>query len=189
VTADSGHSAAGILISLDALVVHRVEQPTALEEAPVALRRIGWMGRPIILVGKRVADRELPADGSDREAWVRATVGLGAYSVVAFDEPVVERMPSDTDSAAVEPWRELAEAHGGTWLVTDQARQVGPAHRAGLKVILIGPSDGQPWLQRPDYQARDLRDAVGHLLAADVFAHPPGPTSSGSKAGALGRAR
>jgi len=180
-TADAGHPAAGILISLDALVVHRTEQPTALEEAPVALRRIGWMGRPIILVGQRVANRELPADGQDREAWVRATVGLGAYSVVGFEEPVVARGPSNGDSAAVEPWRVLAQAQGGTWLVTDRAQQVGPAHQAGLKVILIGPSDAQPWLQRPDYQARDLRDAVGHLLAVDVFAHPTGPTSSGSK--------
>jgi hypothetical protein len=172
--------AAGILISLDALVVHRAEQPIALEEAPVALRRIGWMGRPIILVGDRVADRELPADGRDREAWVRATVGLGAYSVVAFEEPSLERGPGD-DSAAAEPWREVAQAHGGKWLVTDRPRQVGPAHQAGLKVILIGPSDAQPWLQRPDYHARDLRDAVGHLLAVDVFAHPAPSTSRESK--------
>ena len=179
--ASTDQPAAGILISLDALVAHRAEQPTALEEAPVALRRIGWMGRPIILVGGRVADRDLPADGGDREAWVRATVGTGAYSVVAFEEPAVERGPRDGGAAAVEPWRELAEEQGGTWLLTDRAQQVGPAHHAGLKVILIGPNDAQPWLQRPDYQARDLRDAVGHLLAEDVFAHPATTSTPGSK--------
>ena len=177
-TANADHPAAGILISLDALVAPRTEQPTALEETPVALRRIGWMGRPIILVGDRVANRELPADGADREAWVRATVGLGAYSVVGFDEPLVERGLRDGGSASIEPWRALAQAQGGTWLVTDRAQQVGPAHQAGLKVILIGPSDAQPWLQRPDYQARDLRDAVGHLLAEDVFAHPTHPAKA-----------
>jgi hypothetical protein len=179
--ANPDHSAAGILISLDALIANRAEQPAALEEAPVALRRIGWMGRPIILVGDRVANRDLPADDGDREAWVRATVGVGAYSVVPFEEPSVERGPRDGGGAAVEPWRELAEEQGGTWLVTDRALQVGPAHHAGLKVILIGPNDAQPWLQRPDYQARDLRDAVGHLLAEDVFAHPATTSTPGSK--------
>jgi hypothetical protein len=179
--ANPDHSAAGILISLDALIANRAEQPTALEEAPVALRRIGWMGRPIILVGERVANRELPAAGADREAWVRAAVGVGAYSVVAFEERPIDKGPRDGGDAAVEGWRELAEEQGGTWLVTEQAQQVGPAHKAGLKVILIGPNDAQPWLQRPDYQARDLRDAVGHLLAEDVFAHPATASTPGSK--------
>jgi hypothetical protein len=166
----AARGSAGILISLDVLIVQRAEQPVALEEAPVALRRIGWVGRPILLVGRRVAGRELPADASDREAWVRATVGPGAYAVGPFEAPVIERAAGD--EAATEQWRTVAERHGGGWLVTDEARQVGPAHQAGLKVILIGPNDGQPWLQRPEYPARDLRDAVGHLLTVDVFAHP-----------------
>ena len=42
-----------ILVALDALVVQRADQPSATDEAPVALRRIGWIGRPIILVGSR----------------------------------------------------------------------------------------------------------------------------------------
>lgn len=179
-TGEAGRASAGILISLDALIVQRTEQPTALEEAPVALRRIGWTGRPIILTGRRVAGRELPRNDPDRERWVRAAVGSGAYAVVGFEEPVVERGAGD--DAAIEQWRTVTEAHGATWLVTDRAIQVGPARQAGLKVILIGPHDGQPWIQRPDYHARDLRDAVGHLLAEDVFAHPT--IASGSRSGA-----
>jgi hypothetical protein len=160
---------AGILISLDALVVQRTDQPTALDEAGVALRRIGWIGRPVILVGRHVAGRDLPEDPGHREAWVRSSVGRGAYAVVPFDEPSTTR--SHPDQAADE-WRDLRAAQHGTWLLTDQPRQVGPARRGGLKVILIGPADARPSLHRPDYQARDLRDAVGHLLTMDVFAAP-----------------
>jgi hypothetical protein len=52
-------------------------------------------------------------------------------------------------------------------------------------VILIGPADPQPRNQRPDYHARDLRDAVGHLLTMDVFASPGPP--SGDPRSALRR--
>jgi hypothetical protein len=166
---------AGILIALDALIVQRADQPAAIEEAAVALRRIGWIGRPIILVGKQVAGRDLPADVREREAWVRATIGRGAYAVVHFDDPVAERGASQ-DGEGVERWGEVREAQSGTWLLTDRPRQVSAARKAGLKVILIGPPDPQPRGQRPDYQARDLRDAVGHLLTMDVFASPPVPT-------------
>ncbi len=165
-------TSAGILISLDSLIVQRADPPVALDEAMTSLRRIGWMGRPIILVGRRVAGRDLPAAEIDREAWVRATIGPGAYAVVPFDEPIERRGPGDPGAEAAEQWRAVARANGGTWLVTDRPGQVGAAGQAGLKVILIGPSGGQPWLHRPEYPARDLRDAVGHLLAADVFAHP-----------------
>jgi hypothetical protein len=167
----AGQTSAGILISLDALIVQRADQPTAIDEAPVALRRIGWIGRPIILVGHQVAGRHLPAKASSREAWVRGTIGSGAYAVVPFDDPSVDRAASQ-DGQGVEHWREVAESQHGTWLLTDHPRQVGAARQAGLKVILIGPPDPQPRPHRPDYQARDLRDAVGHLLAMDVFAGP-----------------
>ena len=56
----AGQPSAGILIALDALIVQRADQPSAIDEAPVALRRIGWIGRPIILVGTQVAGRDLP---------------------------------------------------------------------------------------------------------------------------------
>ena len=164
---------AGILIALDALIVQRADQPVAIDEAPVALRRIGWIGRPIILVGKQVAGRDLPADASAREAWVRASIGRGAYAVVHFDDPTTERGATQ-DGDGVERWGEVREAQSGTWLLTDRPRQVSAARKAGLMVILIGPPDPQPRGRRPDYQARDLRDAVGHLLTMDVFASPAG---------------
>ena len=177
-TADAVRASAGIFISLETLIAQRAERPAAIEEAAVGLGRVGWIGRPIILVGLHVAGRALPSAAPDREAWVRATVGPGAYAVVPFEEPLIER--GGGDATAVETWRALAEAHGGTWLVTDRPRQVGPARRSGLKVILIGPGDGQPQPQRPDYRARDLPDAIGHMLAADVFAHPAGHSSDES---------
>lgn len=158
-----GSWSAGILIALDALITRRSEQPAPLDEAPIALRRIGWVGRPIILVGPRVAGRDLPADAGECEAWVRASIGRGAYAVIPFEDAA-------DDDHGVEQWRRVREEQHGTWLLTDRPRQVGPARQAGFKVIVIGPSDPQPRLHKPDYQARDLRDAVGHLLTADVFA-------------------
>jgi hypothetical protein len=177
----SGQSAAGILIDLDTLVVQRAEQPAVVEEAPVALRRIGWIGRPIILVGRQVAGRNLPDDAAEREAWVRAAIGTGAYAVVPFDPS--EGRARSQDQEAVDRWRQVREAHEGTWLLTDRHRHVGPARQAGLKVILIGPVDPQPRNHRPDYRARDLRDAVGHLLTVDVFA---GPAPASASARSLG---
>jgi hypothetical protein len=181
----AGQGSAGILISLDALIVQRAEQPTALDDAPVAIRRIGWIGRPVILVGSRVAGRDLPNDAGEREAWVRASVGRGAYAVVPFDEPAAERAATQ-DGEAVDQWRRVMSEQDGTWLLTDRPRQVGAARQAGLKVILIGPADPQPSLRRPDYQARDLKDAVGHLLTVDVFASPAG---RGGDAHPLGESR
>lgn len=180
--AESGGSASpGILISLDALISQRADDPTALEEAPVALRRIGWIGRPIILVGRRVAGRDLPADAKDREAWVRASIGRGAYAVVLFEDPSEVR--GTNDDAAADEWRGMREAQRGTWLLTDRPRHVNGARAAGLKVIVIGPNDPQPRLHRPEYQARDLRDAVGHLLTMDVFAHPSAHDVAASNGG------
>ena len=141
----AGQGTAGILISLDALTVQRAEQPAALEDAPVALRRIGWIGRPIILVGDKVAGRDLPRDAADREAWVRASIGSGAYAVVPFEAPSAERATTQ-DGEAVDQWRQVRTDQHATWLLTDRARQVGAARQAGLKVVLIGPADAQPRL-------------------------------------------
>ena len=171
-----GYDAAPNLIALAEQIPPRCWQPLrraphALDEAPLALRRIGWVGRPIILAGSQVAGRALPQDEGGREQWVRAEVGPGAYSVVAFDEPAAAR--ASDDGATVDTWSALREAHGAGWLVTNHGRQVEAARRAGLMTIVVGPPDPQPRLQRPDYQARDLRDAVGHLMAMDVFSDKP----------------
>lgn len=167
-TAETAIPSPGILISLDALIIQRSEHPGALDDAAVTLRRFGWIGRPIILVGPRVAGRDLPSDAADREAWVRATIGPGAYTVAPFEEPSAARGDGSA-SEAVKAWGALREASGATWLVTDHVAPVGSARQAGLKVIVVGPPEPQPHPHRPDYQARDLRDAVGHLLAMDVF--------------------
>ena len=165
-----GQASPGILIALDALIGQRAPQPVASDDAQVALRRVGWIGRPIILMGSQVAGRTLPEDQGERESWVRAAIGSGAYAVVAFDDPPEDRAAAEGD--AVDRWRTLKDAQQATWLLTDRPRQVGSARQAGLKVIVIGPSDPQPRNHRPDYQARDLRDAVGHLLTMDVFSGP-----------------
>lgn len=182
----TGQATAGILIALDTLVVQRADLPSATDEAPIALRRIGWIGRPIILVGSRVAGRNLPGDPAEREAWVRASMGSGAYAVVPFDDPSEDRSGRQ-DGEAVEGWRHVRDAQQGGWLLTDRPRQVGPAREAGLKVILIGPPDPQPRKHRPDYQARDLRDAVGHLLTMDVFGDPVTAARSTRPMGEHGR--
>jgi hypothetical protein len=164
-------AADGILITLEALLVPRAANPVALDEAPAALRRIGWIGRPLVIVGTHLADRQLPVDEDEREAWVRDTLGGGAFAVLLFEPPTSER---GTEGVAhgTEQWRSLRDANEASWLVTDTATHVGPAKKGGLKVIVIGPADPDPGAQRPDYQARDLRDAIGHLLAVDVFAAP-----------------
>jgi hypothetical protein len=177
----AGHPSPGILIALDALIVQRADQPTAVQEAQVALRRVAWIGRPIILAGANVAGRSLPDDAAQRESWVRGTLGSGAYAVIPVDAPS-EARGADRDASTVERWETLKRAHGATWLLTDRARQVGAARQAGLRVIVVGPADPQPGNHRPDYQARDLRDAVGHLLTMDVFANPSPASGAGRSA-------
>jgi hypothetical protein len=161
-------AADGILVALETLVVSRGAEPVVLAETPAALRRIGWIGRPVVLAGTQVGVRQLPPDMADREAWVRAALGTGAFAVVPF-EPQPSGRGGDGGAREVETWASLQHAFEATWLLTDLPDQVGPARRAGLKVILIGPAASQPGIQPPNYWARDLRDAVGHLLAADVF--------------------
>jgi hypothetical protein len=158
----------GILVELETLVVSRGSDPVALAEAPAALRRIGWIGRPVVIAGTQIGTRQLPADVGKREAWVRASLGAGAYAVVAFEAKPSER-GTDGAQQEAEKWTSLRDEHEATWLLTDGSDDVGPARKAGLRVIVIGPAASRPGVQPPNYRARDLRDAVGHLLAADVF--------------------
>ena len=60
-------------------------------------------------------------------------------------------------------------------LVTSRDSDVGPARRAGLIVVRIGPRDpaSAPSVERADHEARDLLDAVSRLMTADVFGELP----------------
>jgi hypothetical protein len=164
-------AADAILITFEALLVPRAADPVALDEAPAALRRIGWIGRPVVIAGTRAGDRQLPVEPSEREALVRSVLGEGDYRVASF-EPLASERGTDAITRAAERWGELREAQDATWLLTHASTEVGLARRGGLKVILIGPSDGDPGAARPDHQARDVRDAIGYLLAIDVFEAP-----------------
>ena len=168
---DTGSNEVAVLITLDALIAPRSDPPAALDGTQRALRRIGYVGRPIVLAGRRLGVHDLPESTPDREAWVRATLGGGGYRVVT-SEGRDERQTSRTGEhgPAVDAWRVLRGEHGAAWLVSHRAADVVPAREAGLKVILIAPADMQRPALRPTYRARDLRDAVGHLLVADVFA-------------------
>lgn len=163
-----------ILIVLDSLMAPRADPPAPLEGARVALRRIGYVGRPVVLAGRRVGERELPGSDAERVAWVRATLGSGGYRVV---------VPEEAGDPPMERWQALRDELGAVWLVTDRLSDVMPARTAGLSVILIGQADVQRPALRPTYQARDLRDAVGHLLVADVFADASPRVAAGIREG------
>ena len=164
-------AADAILITLEALLVPGADEPVALEEAPAALRRMGWIGPRVVIAGSQVDGRRLPEEPSEREAWVRSVLGEGDYDVISFEAPISERGTDGVERAA-ESWRDLRQAQVASWLVTEASAQVGPAHAGGLQVIMIGPADADPGAVPPDYRARDLRDAIGHLLAVDVFDAP-----------------
>src|SRR6266487_599249 len=108
--------AEGILVMLEALLVPRGDDPVALEEAPGALRRAAWIGRPVVIAGSEVRGRQLPAEPTEREAWVRSILGPGPFAVVPFEQPRTERGTDDGERAA-EQWRTLREGHGANWLV------------------------------------------------------------------------
>ncbi len=61
------------------------------------------------------------------------------------------------------------------WLLTAHPSSIGPARRAQLGVIHIGPRtvDVPASVERADRRARDLLDAVSQLLTMDTFERPP----------------
>lgn len=165
-TAEARTEPGAILITLESLMAPRSDPPTPLDDVHIALRRISYVGRPVVIAGRSLHGRELPGPDPEREAWVRGALGRGGYRVVLGDGPA-----SDPHrSPAVDRWRALQVEHGAGWLVSDRTADVVPARDAGLHVILIAPADVQRPGLRPTHRARDLRDAVGHLLVADVFA-------------------
>ena len=94
----------------------------------------------------------------------------------SVDELDAEGPNEATRRGAVEGWRQLGETWHADRLITDRDSSVGPARRAGLTVVRIGPRDPgpAPSCERADHEARDLLDAVRCLLTADAFGRPPG---------------
>ncbi len=166
----------GILVALEVLINDDPIDPRPLDEALPALERLGWVGRPVILAGRTLLGRRLPDGPADRTAWVRTVLGRHELDVAGFDEPASDRPGDDADRLAVEAWSDLRRTWRADWLLTARPTSVGPARRAGLSVARIGPRGRAitESVERPDHEARDLLDAVGHLLVGDAFAvdHP-----------------
>lgn len=161
----------GILISADALFEAVSGEPRALADAPAAIERLGWIGRPVVLVGEELADRRLPVEPEDRLSWVRAHLELPGLDIVAFDEAGSGRLGEAADRQAAEQWDWLRDEWQAERLITVHELSVGPARRAGLTVVRIGPRGSSPGasVERADHEARDLLDAVSHLITMDTF--------------------
>jgi hypothetical protein len=160
-----------VLVELDTLIVQDPADPRAVDDAGLALDRIAGVADPIVLAGDRVAGRLLPADSDERIAWVREALDRPELRVRPTVAQPSERRTEAADRSLVNAWRAIRPDRGPTWLLTGDPRAVGPARRAGLRVVRIGPRPAsiEADIERPDYEARDLRDAVNHLLVSDVF--------------------
>ena len=159
----------GILVALDVLVLEDRESPRPLDSAATALDRLAWVGRPAVLAGHELFGRRLPQAEDDRVAWVRGTFGQDSLDVYPFDEPEADR--AGEAAHAIERWTEARERWQATWLLTSRVTSVGAARRADLQIVRIGPrgADATAAVERADYEARDLLDAVSHLLTRDAF--------------------
>ena len=164
-----------VLVELDALIVQDPENPRALDDAGLALDRVASLTDPVVLAGERVAGRLLPADPEERIAWVREALARPELQVVPVAVQYSERRTEAADRSLVGAWRAIRPAGAVAWLLTGDPRAVGPARRAGLRVVRIGPRPAgiEADIERPDYEARDLRDAVNHLLVSDAFPTVP----------------
>lgn len=152
-------------------MVDDLVEPRALSEATVALDRLDWIGKPVVLVGDTLSGRRLPADADERISWVREALHRPDLDVVLFDEPDVERPGAPVDRGGVERWRTISEAWNAGRLLTRRSTSVGSARRAGLEVFRVGPRGTTITgaIERPDHEPRDLMDAVGRLLVVDTF--------------------
>jgi hypothetical protein len=161
----------GILVSLESLFGDDSDTPAPLPEAAVALERLAWIGRPVVLVGDEIAGRRLPADPQQRLAWVRARFDVPDLAALTWDEPVVIRAGEALERTAVDRWSTLRDDLKADRLITRRESSVGPARRAGFTVVRIGPRGPAPGpsIERADHEARDLLDAVSRLMTADVF--------------------
>jgi hypothetical protein len=160
-----------VLVELDTLIVQDPADPRAVEDAGLALDRVAGVAEAVVLAGERVAGRLLPADPDERIAWVREALDRPELRVLPVVVQHSERRTEAADRSLVSAWRAIRPDRGPAWLLTGDPRAVGPARRAGLRVVRIGPRPAgiEADIERPDYEARDLRDAVNHLLVSDVF--------------------
>jgi hypothetical protein len=170
-----GSPRGAVFIELDTLIVPDPADPRAVDDAELVLDRVAGLADPIVLAGERVAGRLLPADPDERIAWVREALHRPELRVVPVALQHGERRTDSTDRSLVDTWRAIRGAWPVAWLLTGDPRAVGPARRAGLRVVRIGPRPAgiEADVERPDYEARDLRDAVNHLLVNDVFPSVP----------------
>lgn len=95
-----------------------------------------------------------------------------AHLTEAGHELVLVAGPDAADSSG--PWSGRTAAMPddpprGTWFVTADPATCGD-RLAGLRTMLIGPRADSPRPTRCDVTARDLRDAVLKILAADAMA-------------------
>jgi hypothetical protein len=166
---------ASILVAGDVLFGDDPADPRPLSDARLAIERLGWFGRPVVLVGERIAGRLLPSGRGEREAWVRAQLGSEDLLVELFDETAAVAQGDGTDRPLVERWGGLRDAWDADRLITGNPGSVGPARRAGITVVRIGPGDGSfaATVERADHVARDLLGAVRCVMIADAFS--PGP--------------
>lgn len=187
----SSRPAARILVALEVLMVDDPERPRAAAEASVALDRLGTLGEPVVVVGSDIAGRQLPDDPERRVAWVRMALDRPRLAVALFDEPEGERTGDGKGRpTSAERWQELASGWGADRLFTQRASSVGPARRAGLEVVWIGPQPGTvaASVERPNHEARDLLEGVRILQVDAAFetVDAAGPTSAHSDAGQPG---
>ena len=170
-----GASRPGILISVDTLFEEGVDPPQPLEDARAAIERLGWIGEPVVVIGDQIGGRRLPFEPQDRVTWVRSHLDLPDVAAVVVDEPDADHPTEDLERAATERWAMLRSEWHADRLVTSRDSSVGPARRAGLIVVRIGPRDpaSAPSVERADHEARDLLDAVSRLMTADVFGEAP----------------
>lgn len=161
----------GLLIALELLIVDDPAAPRRSADAGLALERLAWLGRPVVLAGERIADRRLPEATDDRIAWVRGILERDDLSVARFDEPPIDRPGDEAERDAVACWVEARRTWSAGWLLTGRSTSVGPARRAGLSVARIGPRDTTvaASVERADHEARDLLEAVSHLLTRETF--------------------
>lgn len=169
------------LVALEVLFLERGTEPHPVPGVADLIERLAAAAPPTILVGETVAGRRLPLAWPKRVAWIRAATGLRDGHFVAYDEPDTDRLAGAGVATAthVEHWRGLGARYRARWVITDRDEAAGHARAAGLTAILVGPSG----TRRPDsivrasYAARDLRDAVNHVLLGETFGSS-GPTAS-----------